>query len=79
MIHATTGRWSLGHWSTCRKVTTSVARTSIAPRARIQEKIYSQGRRYRPKDLVMRVTGKPMGAEDYLEGLRTKYQEVYAL
>ncbi len=45
----------------------------------LQEKIYSQGRRYRPKDLVMRVTGKPMGAEDYLEGLRTKYQEVYAL
>jgi len=45
----------------------------------LQEKIYSQGRRYTPKELVKRVTGKPMGAEDYLEGLLAKYREVYAL
>lgn len=45
----------------------------------LQEKIYSQGHRYTPKDLVMRVTGKPMGAEDYLEGLTAKYNRVYGL
>src|SRR5262249_26438112 len=42
-------------------------------------KVYSQGRKYTPKDLVQRVTGKPMGAEDYLTGLTAKYREVYRL
>jgi len=45
----------------------------------LQEKIYSQGRKYKPKDLVMRVTGKPMGAEDYLAGLDKKYREIYGI
>src|SRR2546423_3361833 len=45
----------------------------------LQKKIYSQGRRYTPKDLVMRVTGKPMGAEDYLAGLDKKYRAIYSL
>lgn len=45
----------------------------------LQEKIYSQGRKYAPKDLVMRVTGKPMGAEDYLENLEAKYKAIYEL
>jgi carboxypeptidase Taq len=45
----------------------------------LQEKIYRQGRKYTPKDLVMQVTGKPMGAEDYLAGLDKKYREIYDL
>lgn len=45
----------------------------------LQKKIYSQGKKYTPKELVMRVTGKPMGAEDYLAGLDEKYREIYAL
>lgn len=45
----------------------------------LQEKIYRQGQRYAPKDLVMRVTGKPMGADDYLTGLEAKYKAVYEL
>jgi carboxypeptidase Taq len=45
----------------------------------LQEKIYRQGRKYAPKELVQRVTGKPMGAEDYLAGLDEKYREVYEL
>ncbi|MBX7132941.1 MAG: carboxypeptidase M32 [Fimbriimonadaceae bacterium] len=45
----------------------------------LQDKVYRQGQRYTPKDLVMRVTGKPMGAEDYLEGLTRKYKQVYGL
>lgn len=42
-------------------------------------KIYSQGRRYKPKELVQRVTGKPMGAEDYIAGLGAKYRDLYGI
>ena len=45
----------------------------------LQKNIYSQGRRFAPKDLVMRVTGKPMGADDYLDGLEAKYAAIYEL
>ena len=45
----------------------------------LRDKIYSQGRRYAPKDLVHRVTGKPMGAEDYMVGLSEKYTAIYGL
>lgn len=45
----------------------------------LQEKIYRQGRKFTPKDLVMRVTGKPMGAEDYLAGITAKYRSLYGL
>jgi len=45
----------------------------------LQQKVYSQGKKYTPRDLVLRVTGKPMGAEDYLEGLGAKYRAVYGL
>jgi carboxypeptidase Taq len=45
----------------------------------LRRKIYSQGCRYTPKDLVMRVTGKPMGADDYVNGLAAKYSEIYRL
>lgn len=45
----------------------------------LQEKIYSQGKKHKPKDLVLRVTGKPMDASDYLEGLSAKYRAIYGL
>lgn len=45
----------------------------------LQEKIYRQGRKFTPKDLILRVTGKPMGAEDYLTGLESKYRHLYAI
>lgn len=45
----------------------------------LQEKIYRQGRKFTPKDLVLRVTGKPMGADDYLSGLEAKYKAIYEL
>jgi carboxypeptidase Taq len=45
----------------------------------LQLKVYSQGKKFKPRDLVQRVTGKPMGAEDYLEGLGAKYRAVYGL
>ncbi len=45
----------------------------------LQEKIYSHGQRYQPPMLVERVTGKPMGAEDYLAGITAKYRAVYEI
>ncbi len=45
----------------------------------LQKNIYSQGRKYTPRDLILRVTGKPMGAEDYVAGLKKKYTEIYNL
>lgn len=45
----------------------------------LQEKIYRQGKRYPPKELVQRVTGKPMGADDLIEGLQAKYRGLYGL
>jgi carboxypeptidase Taq len=45
----------------------------------LQEKIYSKGKSLPPKELVMQVTGKPMGADDYVAGLNAKYKEIYSL
>jgi len=45
----------------------------------LQERIYRQGQKFAPKELVQRVTGKPMGAEDYLAGLGAKYRALYGL
>lgn len=43
----------------------------------LTEKIYSQGKLYTPKELVQRVTGKPISADDYLTGLLGKYKSIY--
>jgi len=45
----------------------------------LKSKVYSQGKYYTPKELVLKVTGKPMDAEDYLAGLGKKYTEIYNL
>jgi carboxypeptidase Taq len=45
----------------------------------LKENIYQHGCHFQPKDLVQMVSGKPIGAEDYLEGLKAKYSEIYAL
>jgi carboxypeptidase Taq len=45
----------------------------------LRDNLYSQGKRYAPKELIKRVTGKPMGAADYLAGLEAKYTEIYRL
>ena len=43
------------------------------------EKIYSQGMRYLPNDLVQEVTGKPLGHEPLIGHLKRKYFELYGL
>jgi len=45
----------------------------------LQEKLYSKGRSVTPKDLVMQITGKPIGAEDYLGHITAKYRSLYGL
>jgi carboxypeptidase Taq len=45
----------------------------------LQEKIYRQGRRYTPRELVTRVTGRPMQPNDWLAYAQEKYKDVYAL
>lgn len=45
----------------------------------LRSKVYSKGRSVPPKQLVEQVTGKPMDASDYLEGLGAKYREIYQL
>ncbi|MEQ1932679.1 MAG: carboxypeptidase M32 [Fimbriimonadaceae bacterium] len=39
----------------------------------LQEKIYTQAKRYHPAELVQKVTGQPMGVEAYLRGMNAKY------
>ena len=45
----------------------------------LQANVYSVGKKLAPKDLIRKVTGKPIGAADYLSGLETKYKEIYNL
>ncbi len=45
----------------------------------LQKNMYSKGCYYTPKELVMKVTGKPISADDYLAGLTAKYKEIYDL
>jgi carboxypeptidase Taq len=45
----------------------------------LRENIYAHGQRFTPKELVQRVTGKPMGADDLIAGLTSKYSEIYGL
>lgn len=45
----------------------------------LQKKIYSQGRKFTPKQLIINATGEPMNAKYYLDGLGAKYREIYGL
>jgi carboxypeptidase Taq len=45
----------------------------------LREKIYAQGKKYSPKDLVKRVTGEDMNASYYLAMLEKKYKGIYNL
>lgn len=45
----------------------------------LKDHIYSKGRKFTPKELVQQVTGKPIGADDYIKGLHAKYRDIYGL
>ena len=45
----------------------------------LRENIYQHGSKFTAAELIQRVTGKPMGTDDYLAYLWGKYQPLYAL
>lgn len=45
----------------------------------LQDRIYAQGKRFPPKELVRKVTGAPMGAADWLAYADKKYRALYGL
>lgn len=44
----------------------------------LQDKIYSQGKRFTPRDLITRVTGRPMESKDYVLGMQRKFEQIAA-
>lgn len=45
----------------------------------LSKNIYQHGRRFRPKELIQKVTGKPFNAHSYIDYLNKKYREIYLL
>jgi carboxypeptidase Taq len=45
----------------------------------LQTKVYRQGSKYPPQELLQRVTGGGLNAEPYLRRIRAKYAEIYSL
>ncbi|MCW5937417.1 MAG: carboxypeptidase M32 [Fimbriimonadaceae bacterium] len=45
----------------------------------LRENVYRHGRRFTPKDLIKRATGKELTADAYLAGITKKYEAVYGL
>lgn len=45
----------------------------------LQQKIYRAGRKYKPADLIERVTGRQMTAVPYVRGITAKYERIYGL
>jgi carboxypeptidase Taq len=45
----------------------------------LRENVYQHGSKFTAAELIQRVTGKPMGTDDYLAYLWGKYQPLYAL
>lgn len=45
----------------------------------LREKVHHHGAKFKPMDLVQRVTGQALNAEPYMRYLRTKFGEIYDL
>jgi carboxypeptidase Taq len=45
----------------------------------LQEKVYRQGKKFPPTELAIRVTGAPVTADAYLEGISAKYRAIYGI
>ena len=57
-----------------------IARGEFAPLLSwLRTNIHQYGRKYKPQELVQRVTGSPIDPEPYLQYLETKYGAVYGL
>ncbi len=45
----------------------------------LRQTLHQHGRSYQPRDLVMRITGRPVSTAPYLDYLESKYGELYGL
>jgi carboxypeptidase Taq len=55
-----------------------IARGEFAPILNwLTENIYRWGKKYRPQELMLKVTGKSMNADDYIAAMNRKYGEIY--
>ncbi len=45
----------------------------------LRDKVYANGARYRPAELVERICGKPVGADDLIAHLNDRYGRIYGL
>jgi len=45
----------------------------------LRTNIHQHGRKFKPTELIERITGKGLSAEPYLRYLRTKFGEIYGL
>lgn len=45
----------------------------------LRTNVHSYGSKYLPKELVLKATGKPLSAQDYMTYLTAKYTDIYAL
>jgi len=62
------------------EIEAQIARREFGPlHGWLQENIYQYGRKYDPKELVRRVTGRPLDPAPYLRYLQTKFGDVYGL
>ena len=43
------------------------------------DKVYSQGQRYQPQELLQRVCGESLNAQPYLDGINKKYRAIYGI
>ncbi len=48
-------------------------------KAWLNEKVHRPGQRYRPRDLIRRVTGRPLSHRPLLSYLRRKYEPLYGI
>ena len=62
------------------EIAAQIARREFGPlHGWLQENIYQYGRKYDPKELVRRVTGRPLDPAPYLRYLGAKFGDVYGL
>jgi len=61
-------------------VEASIEQKNYAPILQwLRAQVHVHGCRYEPKDLIVKITGKPLSAEPFINYLEHKYGQLYAL
>lgn len=45
----------------------------------LQDNVYCYGRKYKPAELIVKISGRAMDAQPYLNGMTSKYERIYGL